>query len=84
MHPLLNLRDLFAYHIDRINLYIFICSDQIMGSIRRHRNAMVALLAEYNEKWNSIDTGEDFDDYTFTKRRFDILNVLVTDSENKI
>uniref|UniRef100_A0A1A9V4A0 Uncharacterized protein n=1 Tax=Glossina austeni TaxID=7395 RepID=A0A1A9V4A0_GLOAU len=43
--------------------------DQIMGSIRRHRNAMVALLAEYNEKWNSIDTGEDFDDYTFTKRR---------------
>ncbi|XP_037819156.1 neurotrophin 1 isoform X2 [Lucilia sericata] len=44
--------------------------DQIMGSIRRHRNAMTALLAEYNDKpLNSIDTTEDFDDYIYGKKR---------------
>lgn len=42
-----------------------------MGSIRRHRNAMTALLAEYSDKpLNALDTTEDFDDYLFAKKRY--------------
>lgn len=41
-----------------------------MGSIRRHRNAMTALLAEYNDKAsNAVDTTEDFDDYIYGQKR---------------
>ncbi|XP_065360316.1 neurotrophin 1 [Calliphora vicina] len=44
--------------------------DQIMGSIRRHRNAMTALLAEYSDKAsNAVDTSEDFDDYIYGQKR---------------
>ncbi|KAM7357695.1 neurotrophin 1 isoform 1-T1 [Cochliomyia hominivorax] len=44
--------------------------DKILGSIRRHRNAMTALLAEYTDKpSNALDNSDDFDDYIFNKKR---------------
>ncbi|ALC43361.1 NT1 [Drosophila busckii] len=44
--------------------------EQIMGSIRRHKNAMSALLAEfYDRPNNNLEFGEDFDDYALNKKR---------------
>ncbi|XP_059224692.1 neurotrophin 1 [Stomoxys calcitrans] len=43
--------------------------DQIMGSIRRHRNAMTALLAEYNDKLHNVESSDDFDEYFNSKKR---------------
>ncbi|XP_075161563.1 neurotrophin 1 isoform X2 [Haematobia irritans] len=44
--------------------------DQIMGSIRRHRNAMTALLAEYNDKQpHGLDSSDGFDDYFHSNKR---------------
>ncbi|XP_073844059.1 neurotrophin 1 [Musca autumnalis] len=43
--------------------------EQIMGSIRRHRNAMTALLAEYTDKPSSADLGDDFEDFNVGKKR---------------
>ncbi|XP_033238641.1 neurotrophin 1 isoform X2 [Drosophila pseudoobscura] len=44
--------------------------EQIMGSIRRHKNAMSALLAEFYDKPNNnLEFSEDFDDYSLTKKR---------------
>ncbi|XP_037932969.1 neurotrophin 1-like [Teleopsis dalmanni] len=43
--------------------------EQIMGSIRRHKNAMSALLAEYHDKYSNADLGDEFDDFAYTKKR---------------
>ncbi|KAH8286868.1 hypothetical protein KR018_003133 [Drosophila ironensis] len=44
--------------------------DQIMGSIRRHKNAMSALLAEfYDRPNNNLEFGDDFDDFSLSKKR---------------
>ncbi|XP_026847406.1 neurotrophin 1 [Drosophila persimilis] len=41
-----------------------------MGSIRRHKNAMSALLAEFYDKPNNnLEFSEDFDDFSLTKKR---------------
>ncbi|XP_044250352.1 neurotrophin 1 [Drosophila takahashii] len=44
--------------------------EQIMGSIRRHKNAMSALLAEFYDKPNNnLEFGDDFDDFSLSKKR---------------
>ncbi|XP_034655320.1 neurotrophin 1 isoform X1 [Drosophila subobscura] len=44
--------------------------EQIMGSIRRHKNAMSALLAEFYDKPNNnLEFGDDFDDFSLNKKR---------------
>ncbi|XP_062133456.1 neurotrophin 1 isoform X1 [Drosophila sulfurigaster albostrigata] len=44
--------------------------EQIMGSIRRHKNAMSALLAEFYDKPNNnLEFGDEFDDYLVNKKR---------------
>ncbi|XP_041450031.1 neurotrophin 1 isoform X2 [Drosophila obscura] len=44
--------------------------EQIMGSIRRHKNAMSALLAEFYDKPNNnLELGDDFDDFSLNKKR---------------
>ncbi|XP_058983508.1 neurotrophin 1 isoform X2 [Musca domestica] len=43
--------------------------DLIMGSIRRHRNAMTALLAEYTDRQYSAEFGDDFEDFNQGKKR---------------
>ncbi|KAH8379026.1 hypothetical protein KR009_002740 [Drosophila setifemur] len=44
--------------------------DQIMGSIRRHKNAMSALLAEFYDKPNNnLEFGDEFDDFSLSKKR---------------
>ncbi|XP_068149108.1 neurotrophin 1 [Drosophila tropicalis] len=44
--------------------------DQIMGSIRRHKNAMSALLAEFYDKPNNnLEFADEFDDYVINKKR---------------
>ncbi|XP_032587564.2 LOW QUALITY PROTEIN: neurotrophin 1 [Drosophila mojavensis] len=44
--------------------------EQIMGSIRRHKNAMSALLAEFYDKPNNnLEFGDEFDDYIVNKKR---------------
>ncbi|KAH8302110.1 hypothetical protein KR044_002883 [Drosophila immigrans] len=44
--------------------------EQIMGSIRRHKNAMSALLAEFYDKPNNnLEFGDEFDDYLINKKR---------------
>ncbi|XP_030566886.1 uncharacterized protein LOC115766938 [Drosophila novamexicana] len=41
-----------------------------MGSIRRHKNAMSALLAEFYDKPNNnLEFGDEFDDYLLNKKR---------------
>ncbi|EDV95608.1 GH15803 [Drosophila grimshawi] len=41
-----------------------------MGSIRRHKNAMSALLAEFYDKPNNnLEFGDEFDDYVTNKKR---------------
>ncbi|XP_017480513.1 PREDICTED: uncharacterized protein LOC108369834 isoform X2 [Rhagoletis zephyria] len=45
--------------------------DQIMGSIRRHKNAMTALWADYHEKSAQLDITDDFDDYSIRRREDD-------------
>lgn len=41
-----------------------------MGSIRRHKNAMSALLAEFYDKPNNnLEFGDEFDDYIVNKKR---------------
>lgn len=45
-------------------------SEQIMGSIRRHKNAMSALLAEfYDRPNNNLEFGDEFDDFSLSKKR---------------
>lgn len=40
-----------------------------MGSIRRHKNAMSALLAEFYDKPNNnLEFSDDFDDFSLSKR----------------
>lgn len=42
-----------------------------MNSIKRHRNAMVALLAEYIDRGtNAIETSSDTNDYTLEQKRY--------------
>ncbi|XP_017071650.1 neurotrophin 1 isoform X2 [Drosophila eugracilis] len=44
--------------------------EQIMGSIRRHKNAMSALLAEfYDRPNNNLEFGDEFDDFSLSKKR---------------
>ncbi|XP_017028033.1 neurotrophin 1 isoform X1 [Drosophila kikkawai] len=44
--------------------------EQIMGSIRRHKNAMSALLAEFYDKPNNnLEFGDEFDDFSLSKKR---------------
>ncbi|XP_032575069.1 neurotrophin 1 isoform X2 [Drosophila sechellia] len=44
--------------------------EQIMGSIRRHKNAMSALLAEFYDKPNNnLEFSDDFDDFSLSKKR---------------
>ncbi|KRK01190.1 neurotrophin 1, isoform D [Drosophila yakuba] len=44
--------------------------EQIMGSIRRHKNAMSALLAEfYDRPNNNLEFSDDFDDFSLSKKR---------------
>ncbi|KAM8710228.1 hypothetical protein ACLKA7_016942 [Drosophila subpalustris] len=45
--------------------------EQIMGSIRRHKNAMSALLAEFYDKPNNNLEFDEFDDYIVNKKRRD-------------
>jgi len=40
-----------------------------MGSIRRHKNAMSALLAEFYDKPNNNLEFDEFDDYIVNKKR---------------
>ncbi|XP_053955445.1 neurotrophin 1 isoform X1 [Anastrepha ludens] len=45
--------------------------DQIMGSIRRHKNAMTALWADYHDKSAQLDITDDFDDFSIRRREDD-------------
>ncbi|XP_011183852.1 neurotrophin 1 isoform X2 [Zeugodacus cucurbitae] len=42
--------------------------DLIMGSIRRHKNAMVALWADYHDKHAQLDATDDFDDFSIRRK----------------
>lgn len=49
----------------------FIYSEQIMGSIKRHRNAMVALLAEYIDRGpNAIESNHESNDFVLDQKRY--------------
>lgn len=41
--------------------------DLIMGSIRRHKNAMVALWADYHDKHIQLDVTDDIDDFSIRR-----------------
>ncbi|XP_055842442.1 neurotrophin 1 [Episyrphus balteatus] len=43
--------------------------EQIMGSIRRHKNAMSALLAEYRDKTAELEYQEQLEEYQFNSKR---------------
>ncbi|XP_067647095.1 neurotrophin 1 isoform X2 [Eurosta solidaginis] len=45
--------------------------DQIMGSIRRHKNAMVALWADYHDKSFHLDITDDLEEYPLRRREDD-------------
>nr|XP_036219638.1 neurotrophin 1 isoform X4 [Bactrocera oleae] len=42
--------------------------DLIMGSIRRHKNAMVALWADYHDKHIQLDVTDDIDDFSIRRK----------------
>lgn len=54
----------------KLHILFWNLSEQIMGSIRRHKNAMSALLAEFYDKPNNnLEFSDDFDDFSLSKKR---------------
>lgn len=48
---------------------VYLCREQIMGSIRRHKHAMSALLAEYRDKSAELEYQEYLEELQLNKKR---------------